>query len=98
MNRNTIFILLTGFLCGTAAASTAPDSINLDEVTVTAQTYKDVIPAQTLKGKELDALRTHSVADALRFFSGVQLKDYGGVGGIKTVHGHKPHGGVLQRY
>ena len=86
MNRNTIFILLTGFLCGTAAASTAPDSINLDEVTVTAQTYKDVIPAQTLKGKELDALRTHSVADALRFFSGVQLKDYGGVGGIKTVN------------
>ena len=27
-----------------------------------------------------------SVADALRYFSGLQLKDYGGVGGIKTVN------------
>ena len=27
-----------------------------------------------------------SVADAIRYFSGVQLKDYGGVGGIKTIN------------
>ena len=59
---------------------------SLGEVVVTAQSYKDVIPAQTLKGAELDALRSHNVADALRFFSGIQLKDYGGVGGIKTVN------------
>lgn len=26
-----------------------------------------------------------SVADAIRFFSGTQLKDYGGVGGLKTI-------------
>lgn len=59
---------------------------SLSEVVITAQSYKDVIPAQTLKGIELEALRSHSVADALRYFSGVQLKDYGGVGGIKTVN------------
>ena len=34
----------------------------------------------------LEKLNTHSVADALRYFSGIQLKDYGGVGGIKTVN------------
>ncbi len=63
------------------------DSIqHLPEVVVKAQSYKEVIPAQTLKGTELEALRSHSVADALRYFSGVQLKDYGGVGGIKTVN------------
>lgn len=63
------------------------DSIQrLPEVVVKAQSYKEVIPAQTLKGIELEALRSHSVADALRYFSGVQLKDYGGVGGIKTVN------------
>lgn len=61
-------------------------SQRLDEVVVTAQSYKEVIPAQTLGGKELEALRSHSVADALRYFSGIQLKDYGGVGGIKTVN------------
>lgn len=79
--------LTTLFLSAlTVSGQTSPDSISLGEVTVTAQSYKDVIPAQTLKGPELDALRSHSVADALRFFSGVQLKDYGGVGGIKTVN------------
>ncbi len=62
------------------------DTTFLKEVEITAQSYKEVIPAQTLGGKELEALRSHSVADALRYFSGVQLKDYGGVGGIKTVN------------
>ena len=46
----------------------------------------DIIPAQTLSGKELHRLNSNSVADALRYFSGVQVKDYGGVGGIKTVN------------
>ncbi len=62
------------------------DTTFLKEVEITAQSYKEVIPAQTLEGQELEALRSHSVADALRYFSGVQLKDYGGVGGIKTVN------------
>lgn len=44
-----------------------------------------VIPAQTLSGKKLETLSANSVADAIRYFSGVQIKDYGGVGGIKTV-------------
>ena len=57
----------------------------LNEVLVTAQTYKEVIPVQKLNGKQLEALNSHSVADAIRYFSGVQIKDYGGVGGIKTV-------------
>jgi len=63
------------------------DSIKqLDEITVIANRYKEVIPAQTLKGKELENLNSFSVADAIRYFSGVQIKDYGGVGGIKTVN------------
>lgn len=47
--------------------------------------YEEVIPAQTLTGKQLEGLNSHSVADAVRYFAGVQLKDYGGVGGLKTV-------------
>lgn len=63
------------------------DSIQmLQEVVVVTKTYKEVIPAQKLSGKELEALNTFSVADAIRYFSGVQLKDYGGVGGLKTVN------------
>ncbi len=46
---------------------------------------REVIPTQTLSGKTLQSLNSHSVADAVRYFSGVQLKDYGGVGGVKTL-------------
>ncbi len=60
---------------------------DLDEVTITAKPKdKDIILPQTLQGKELEKLNSLSVADAIRFFSGVQIKDYGGVGGIKTVN------------
>lgn len=48
--------------------------------------YREVIPAQTLKEEELQRLNSFSVADAIRYFSGVQLKDYGGVGGLKTMN------------
>lgn len=46
---------------------------------------KEVIPSQTLSGETLKNLNSHSVADAIRYFAGVQLKDYGGVGGVKTI-------------
>ena len=64
------------------------DSIqHVDEVVVISRyNHKEVIPSQTLNGEQLERLNTHSVADALRYFSGIQLKDYGGVGGIKTVN------------
>ena len=64
------------------------DSIqHIAEVTVVSRyNHKEVIPSQTLSGEQLEKLSAHSVADALRYFSGLQLKDYGGVGGIKTVN------------
>ena len=45
-----------------------------------------VIPAQVLDGERLQRLGAHSVADAIRYFSGVQIKDYGGIGGLKTIN------------
>ena len=71
----------------TEPAATDTDSIHaIGEVTIVGSKGRDIIPAQTLKGTQLKALNTVSVADALRFFSGIQVKDYGGVGGIKTVN------------
>lgn len=43
-------------------------------------------PSQTISGETLHNLSTTSVADALKYFSGVQIKDYGGLGGLKTVN------------
>lgn len=59
----------------------------LHEVTVTSrQPVRTIATSQTLSGADLQALSTTSVADALKYFSGVQIKDYGGLGGLKTIN------------
>ena len=82
--------MMVSLLCGVGQAnadSSSLDSIQtLGEVMVTANRYNEVIPSQKLTGKELKALNSFSVADAIRYFSGLQIKDYGGVGGLKTVN------------
>ena len=55
-------------------------------VVMSKNTFREVIPSQKLDGAALERLNAHSVADALRYFSGLQIKDYGGVGGLKTVN------------
>ena len=79
--------LFFGFYTSAQTRSRLDSIQQLQEVVVTesAKPYIEVIPAQKLNGKQLEALNSHSVADAVRYFSGIQIKDYGGVGGIKTV-------------
>ena len=55
-------------------------------VVVSRPAMREVVPSQKLNGEMLERLSSNSIADALRYFSGIQLKDYGGVGGIKTVN------------
>ena len=47
---------------------------------------RPIATAQTLRGAQLQALSTTTVADALKYFAGVQIKDYGGLGGLKTIN------------
>lgn len=61
-------------------------SLDMDEIVVTARAPEEIVPAQRLEGAELQRLGSHSVADAIRYFSGAQIKDYGGIGGLKTVN------------
>lgn len=57
----------------------------LNEVVVTAN-HRPLATAQTLEGPQLQALSSTSIADALKYFAGVQIKDYGGLGGLKTIN------------
>lgn len=93
MAKRIFFILFIALVARSAFAMSEAEQDSLynrfqiSEVEVTARSLaKDVIVPQTLKGAELQRLNALSVADALRYFSGVQLKDYGGVGGIKTIN------------
>ena len=61
-------------------------SFDLDEFVVYGAPDEGSDPVQKLSGEQLKNLSSFSVAGAIRYFSGVQLKDYGGVGGLKTVN------------
>lgn len=86
--RQITYILLTlPFVCPAIEPEDSTIADELKEIVVTAvRPPIEVIPAQRLNGEELKRLNSNSIADALRYFSGVQVKDYGGVGGIKTVN------------
>lgn len=88
ISRSLIIFLLLVTLHNIAKAQNKLDSIqSLQEVVVSKSIVsKDIIPVQVLAGAKLERLNAHSIADALRYFSGVQLKDYGGIGGLKTVN------------
>lgn len=63
-------------------------SMVLDSVVVSAKRM-DVLEntpvGDALQKKELQNIGTHSVGEAAKFLSGVIVKDYGGLGGVKTV-------------
>lgn len=84
--RIVLLIFLGSF--GQWITAIAQDSVRvIDNVTVRSKIrYHETITPQTLKGEDLEKVNAHTVADALRFMSGVQLKDYGGIGGLKTVN------------
>ena len=89
MKRKTLLLLaLVVSPMTNDLASLTADSIHLLEDVVVRERVlrREVLPVQTLSGAQLQRLSSVSVADALRYFAGVQIKDYGGVGGLKTVN------------
>lgn len=60
------------------------DTVNLKEVSVTAQAH--FTSNKTIGRVQLEALPSNNVADALKYMAGVQIKDYGGLGGQKTIN------------
>ncbi len=59
------------------------------EITVTnryqSSEVRSTAPLQILSSKNIEQLNVLQVSDAVKYFSGVTVKDYGGIGGLKTV-------------
>lgn len=71
-------------------AATAQDTVRtLDEVEVSTQrapsTHRTAAPTQVMDVEKIEAQGAMQLSDAVRRMAGVTLKDYGGVGGMKTV-------------
>ena len=63
-------------------------SKNLREVKVSSSPVphlQSITPAQQIVAKDFERYSAFNVADAIRNFTGIILKDYGGIGGLKTV-------------
>ncbi|MHB9056051.1 MAG: TonB-dependent receptor plug domain-containing protein [Paludibacteraceae bacterium] len=85
----TVFILLTMYSTGIFAQSKSDSVKLLREIIVTEDTKKSqdrsTSPLQVLDKEKLATLNSLQISDAIKHFSGVTVKDYGGIGGLKTV-------------
>lgn len=74
-----------------AQEGTASDTthLQLKQVEISSQTISNIrqaaVPTQVIGKTEINRLGIQSMADAVRRFAGVIVKDYGGIGGLKTV-------------
>ncbi len=62
---------------------------NLTEVIISnpyqTKELRAATPTQTFSKKELQRMQALQLSDAVKHFAGVTVKDYGGIGGLKTV-------------
>ena len=71
----------------------AQDSLrtqSIEEVVVTADRSRrsnvfETTPVQSLSGDDIRTLGLQNLADAVKKFAGTTVRDYGGIGGMKTV-------------
>lgn len=86
-----LFYLLTFFIFSSYPIYSQEDTIKqqLKEVEVSAPYQNSntiaITPTQQLNAQQLSSLPALQLSDALKYFSGVVIKDYGGIGGLKTV-------------
>ena len=82
------------FACGLVSAQQSQkiDSTKvyrIPEVVVTERyrnaEVRSTAPLQILSTKKIEQLNVLQVSDAVKYFSGVTVRDYGGIGGLKTI-------------
>lgn len=92
MNKKKRYAVMATAICVFMYAD-ANDTIRtgrIDEVVVTAERSRktnifETIPVQSLSGNDIRQLGLQNIADAVKRMAGTNVKDYGGIGGMKTV-------------
>src|ERR1700760_2891168 len=91
--KNMLPFLMTGlllcfFTLPVVTFAQTDTSKKINEVKVNARPVPQVqtlTPSQQISSADFDKYSALTVADAIRDFAGVNIKDYGGIGGLKTV-------------
>ena len=89
--KQKVFLVILAVLSAEngVIAQTVADSLELPEVVI-RERYSDreirsTAPLQILSRKTIRNLHALQLSDAVKYFSGVTVKDYGGIGGLKTI-------------
>ncbi|MFZ4582683.1 MAG: TonB-dependent receptor plug domain-containing protein [Paludibacter sp.] len=89
---SVICTLCVALFCTTSVLSAeSADSLHVRELNVLEvnadrdHVVRATLPVQVYSIKTIKTLNATNVADVAKFFSGVNVKDYGGVGGLKTM-------------
>ncbi|HBJ76668.1 MAG TPA: hypothetical protein DDY68_02180 [Porphyromonadaceae bacterium] len=86
MNRKNICMLFALSFLWTNAQEDSIKTILIKEVEVSG--YRSITsqtPVQRFKHDDLERIGVNSLTDAMKHISGVQIADYGGAGGLKTL-------------
>ncbi len=89
VKRVKFFVTLFILFFSIKSSAQEDTSKTLNKVTIATIKYKNqyeaAVPTQLLSNTMLQKLNAPTVGDAAKYFSGVLVKDYGGIGGLKTV-------------
>ncbi|RYG51815.1 MAG: TonB-dependent receptor, partial [Chitinophagaceae bacterium] len=87
MNTRFFGLLIASIICSISLNAQIIDT--LQEVRLQSRLPVDAFTSskgvQEMNQKDLQQTNSLSVADAAKYFSGVLVKDYGGIGGLKTI-------------
>jgi outer membrane cobalamin receptor len=92
LSRKSVLIqcfMLSTFILSAIERVDTTKVYDIAEITVNEQYRNSEVrssaPLQILSSKQIEKLNALQVSDAVKYFSGVTVKDYGGIGGLKTV-------------
>lgn len=78
--------MVFAFVCSKNACA---QSDSLEEVrvisTLKLSSTRETVPAFQLSKRQIENLSSNSIAEALQYIPGILVKDYGGIGGLKTI-------------
>lgn len=84
-----LLALLTSIAPSEVAAQSLSDTIGLPEVVITEslsdREMRATAPRHLLTGDEIGQLNALQLSDAVKHLPGVTIRDYGGIGGLKTI-------------
>ncbi|MCL2131792.1 MAG: TonB-dependent receptor plug domain-containing protein [Lentimicrobiaceae bacterium] len=85
ISKYLVFVVFAALGTGKVSAQDTLQTMQLEEVTVREKSEMQSLPSKQMLDLEFVPNKSVQVSEALKNFSGISIKDYGGAGGLKTI-------------